>query len=62
LKFIHCHCTSFLLATKVLMTTKVLKWDNFMQVMCEENMKEGCRVFVRMEVVGRLVEECREHS
>ena len=45
-----------------------------MQVMCEdrlpmslENMREGCRVFVRlgscrMEVVGRLVEECREHS
>ena len=32
-----------------------------------DNMREGCRVFVRlgsctMEVVGRLVEECREHS
>ena len=32
-----------------------------------ENMREGCRVFVRlgscrMEVVGRLVEECREPS
>ena len=33
-----------------------------------ENMREGCRVFVRLGscrievVVGRLVEECREHS
>ena len=45
--------------------------DNLMQVMCEDrlpmsldNMREGCRVLgsCRMEVVGRLVEECREHS
>ena len=45
-----------------------------MQVVCEDrlpmsldNMREGCRVFIRlgsctMEVVGRLKEECREHS
>ena len=31
------------------------------------NMREGSRVFIRlgscrMEVVGRLVDECREHS
>ena len=48
--------------------------NNCMQMVCEDrlpmsldNMREGCRVFVRlgscrMEVVGRLVEECREHS
>jgi len=48
--------------------------NNCMQVECEdrlpvnmENMKEGCRVFVRlgssrMEVVGRLVGKCREQS
>ena len=93
------HCTTFLLATKVL-TTKQLASINRHSSVCSNsqaardgvgglpimstvtpacrlcamtrlpmslsNMSEGCRVFIRlgscrMEVVGRQVDECREH-
>ena len=51
-----------------------IKCENCLQVECEDrlplsmdNMREGCRVLVRlrpsrMEVLGRLVEECKDHS
>lgn len=74
---IHIDTPQYAVAFKLLEMVKEVppaNCNNCMQVVCEdrlpmslENMREGCRVFIRlgtcrMEVVGRLMGECREHS